>query len=112
MVQGLRLYTPNAGAQVRSLAEEVRSSVLSGREGGEPGGKNTKDTKMKPVAREEKERAQDEPVKGAGLEPKAGSLSSTHLVQFCLLQGPCVWSCATPVRQCDSRMHGLWWSRG
>lgn len=35
---------------------------------------------MKPVAREEKERAQDEPVKGAGLEPKTGSLSSTHLV--------------------------------
>ena len=67
---------------------------------------------MKPVTREEKERAQDEPVRGAGLEPRTGSLSSTHLVQLCLLQGLCVWGCATPVRQCDSRMHGLWWSRG
>ena len=67
---------------------------------------------MKPVTREEKEHAQDEPVRGAGLEPRTGSLSSTHLVQLCLLQGLCVWGCATPVRQCDSRMHGLWWSRG
>ena len=66
---------------------------------------------MKPVIREEKECAQDQPVRGAGLDPRTGSLSGTYLLQLCLLQGLCVWGCATPV-SVTQEMHGFWWSRG